>query len=258
MGMNPRGVLLGFSALLAVSLAGTSQAHQAHEGPGDSGNARSEQSMSAPEAGDGDHARHGKAGADHSAHQGVFDKPAVQARPITVDLVDIDLVDQEGRALSFAREAVGDKLIALNIFYSTCTTVCPVTSAIFAELQDRLGARLGEEVHLISVTVDPTTDTPARLKAYAGKHGAKPGWLWLTGQKRAVEQVLEGLGLYTDVYTDHPSAVLVGDPLTDEWHRFWGFPGPEQIDAQLHRLEAARANPQGHHHGQDFAAGDKP
>ena len=70
---------------------------------------------------------------------------------------------------------------------------------------------------LVSVSVDPVRDTPQRLKAYAATHKAKPGWIWLTGGKRSMDELLDGLGAYTPNFENHPAMVLVGDGRTGEW-----------------------------------------
>ena len=157
-----------------------------------------------------------------------------------VTLHDAALVNQDGETMKFASEVMGDKLVALTFFYTSCKTICPVTSIIFNQIQDRLGDRLGDEVRLVSVTVDPITDTPARLEAYAAKFKPKPGWIWLTGDKQSVDQVLEGLGAYAADYTQHPLVVLVGDPASGRWSRLFGFPSPDDIVARLDALKATR------------------
>jgi len=176
----------------------------------------------------------------HAAHMQLPNSPVGDAKRVKIQLEDTVLLTQRGEKVHFASDVVGHKLIALNIFYSSCTTVCPVTSAIFADLQALLGERLGREVELVSLTVDPTTDTPRRLKSYSDKYAAKPGWSWLTGQKLAVDKVLNGLGLYTADYTEHPAAVLIGDGERGSWSRFYGFPSAQQIAAELDRFALAR------------------
>ena len=129
--------------------------------------------------------------------------PWTAAKPAAVDiepsenvkLLDATLVNQEGQAVRFASEAVGDRIVAINFIYTSCTTTCPLATATFKRLQEKLGERLGKEVWLISVSLDPVTDTPARLKDYAGRYKAKPGWVWLTGQKAEVDQVGSQLGI---------------------------------------------------------------
>jgi len=157
-----------------------------------------------------------------------------------VRLFDLELVTQNGEPLKFASEAVGDNLVVIAALYTGCTTVCPVTSVIFAQLQRKLGGRLDQDIRLISISVDPARDTPERLKAYSRKHRARPGWLWLTGDKSRVDRVLTGLGAYSANFEDHPSGVLVGDSRSGKWSRFFGFTDPNQIMTRLDELTAAR------------------
>ena len=80
-----------------------------------------------------------------------------------------------GKAIRFKSEAVGNRIVVVGFIYTSCTTICPVTSAVFADVQQRLiktlGERFGHEVKLITLTVDPATDTSERLKAYAANFG---------------------------------------------------------------------------------------
>ena len=164
----------------------------------------------------------------------------VRVRPATVRLHDLDLVDQDGKRLKFKTDVVKDRLVVVDTIYTTCPVVCPILSATFANVQHSLGDRLGNDVFLISISVDPTTDVPPRLKAYAERWEAKPGWIFLTGRKNTVDRVLQGLGIYAPDYTDHPPAILVGDTRRGEWVRFYGFATPEQILDAVERLRSGR------------------
>lgn len=176
---------------------------------------------------------------DHS-HHGQHE-PAVKAPgTVRIKLPDTALTDQHGKTARFKSDTVADRLVLVNFIYTTCTTVCPVQSALFADLQQRLGDRVGREVSLISVTVDPLRDTPLRLKEFAAQYKAGPGWSFLTGSKQAVDEVLTVFGVYTPNFADHPAVVLVGDPRSGEWTRFFGFPGSDQIMARIKLLQAAR------------------
>lgn len=178
-----------------------------------------------------------KHGQDH--HQGGAGNTA-NAGSVNIKLLDLRLVDQDGTRVSFRRDMIADKIVVMDFVYTTCTTVCPILSAVMAEVQRRLGDRVGADVRLVSISVDPITDTPERLKAYARRVGARSGWTWLTGQKFTVDQVLDGLGAYTPNFEDHPAMVLVGDGRTGQWARFFGFPSPDQIMAKVDALVAAR------------------
>jgi protein SCO1/2 len=204
--------------------------------------------VSSQESGNDHHQHEAAAGGDadpHAHHKAMLSKPAEPAKSAEVDLKNLSLIDQDGRQVKFVSDVIGDKIVVMDFVYTTCTTVCPVLSAVFGQMQGRLGDRLGEDVALVSVTVDPTRDTPQRLKAYAAKHKARPGWTWLTGPKPTVDEVLDGLGAYSPNFEDHPSMVLVGDGRTGEWSRFFGFPSPDRLMDQVNALQAARARAAG-------------
>ncbi len=178
----------------------------------------------------------------HDSHgmQGMAAGKAAEAGAADIDLREQTLLDQDGRELKFVSEVIGDRIVVMDFVFTNCTNVCPILSAVLAEVQRRLGDRAGGEVRLVSLTVDPVRDTPERLKAYAAKHGAGAGWLWLTGPKSIVNDVLVGLGAYSVNFEDHPSMVLVGDGRTGEWSRFFGFPSPDRIIESVDALQAAR------------------
>lgn len=189
-----------------------------------------------------DHEHHATSGDDdpHAHHKAMMNKPAEPAKTTEVDLLDKVLVDQNGNEMKFVSDVIGDRIVVMDFVYTTCTTVCPVISAVFGQVQDKLGDQLGDEVVLVSVSVDPVRDTPQRLKAYAATHKAQPGWIWLTGGKRTMDEVLDGLGAYTPNFENHPAMVLVGDGQTGEWSRFFGFPSPDRLVEQVNALQAAR------------------
>jgi len=183
---------------------------------------------------------------DHSQHMqhGQGDKAPGK---LHIKLPDALLTDQNGKAVRFKADMMADRLVVINFIYTTCTTVCPVQSALIADLQRRLGERSGKDVALISVSVDPLRDTPLRLKEFAARYKAGPGWSFLTGSRPAVDEVLKAFDVYTPNFADHPAAVLVGDPRSGEWVRYLGFPSSDQLLGRIRELQAgsvrsARAN----------------
>ena len=200
--------------------------------------------VAAGEAGHEHHQHHDHAASGdddpHAHHRAMMNKPAEPAETTKVDLLDHTLVDQHGKDVKFVSDVIGDRIVVMDFIYTSCTTVCPVISAVFGQVQTKLGDELGDEVVLVSVSVDPARDTPQRLKAYAATHKAQPGWIWLTGGKRTMDEVLDGLGAYTPNFENHPAMVLVGDGRTGEWSRFFGFPSPDRLVEQVNALQAAR------------------
>ena len=166
----------------------------------------------------------------HAKHRAMMkQKSDPVAESAEIDLRDRQLVDQHGRKVMFVSDVIGENIIVMDFVYTTCTTICPVLSALFNQVQKKLGDDVGKEITLVSMSVDPIRDTPQRMKAYSAKHNAGDGWVWLTGPKPVVDEVLTGLGAYTTNFEDHPSMVLIGDGRTGEWKRLFGFPNPDRI-----------------------------
>jgi len=171
-------------------------------------------------------------------------RPAsAQAAPAAAAVVleDLPMVDQDGTFRRFRSEVVGGRLVVMDFVFTTCTTICPVLSSKMARLQERLGDRLGREVFLVSVSVDPARDGPPQLLAYSKKWKARQGWSFLGGKPADVEAVLKGMGAYTANFANHPPMFLVGDGRTGKWTRLNGFPEVDQLLKQVDTLAAARA-----------------
>jgi len=152
---------------------------------------------------------------------------------ITLKLADTVLKDQDGRDVRLMSDLMGQRVTVVDFIYTTCTTICPVLSATMAELQRKLGPRVGKDVQLVSITVDPLRDTPARLKAYSARHAAGGGWRWLTGSKSDVDSVLKAFGAYTPDPESHPAMVMIGDGEGRTWTRLLGFPSVAELQAQV-------------------------
>jgi protein SCO1/2 len=177
----------------------------------------------------------------HAQHKEMLQQQSEKSANFAdIVLPDAVLLTQDGAEVRLQNDVVGDRIVVMNFVYTTCTTVCPVLSAIFSQVQNQLGERLGPEVVLVSLSVDPLRDTPARLKQYSERLGAADSWFWLTGQKQTVTEVLTELGAYTPNFADHPSMVLVGDGQSGQWARFVGFPGADQIVKKVDEFTAVR------------------
>ena len=90
---------------------------------------------------------------------------------------------------TFSRADLAGKPTVVNFIFTRCPTVCPV----FTMKMKRVGQQLPEGVRLLSFSVDPAYDTPARLKSYADDHGVEGDrWLFLTGDASVVRATVEG------------------------------------------------------------------
>jgi protein SCO1/2 len=152
-----------------------------------------------------------------------------------IELHDLQLVDREGKMVNFVRDVIMNKIAIVAPFYTTCTTSFPILIYIFSKLQDMLGDRLGRDVVLVSVSVDPKTDIPIRMDAYAKRHKAKAGWIFLTGDAKNLGRILYGMRILPvpNVEEHNHIPVTVVGRAGGEWRRFDGFPAPEQILSYL-------------------------
>jgi len=146
-----------------------------------------------------------------------------------MSIPDVELLDQDGRAVRFYTDLVKGKVVAVNFIFTTCTTICPPLGATFARVQRELGARAGRDVHFISISVDPATDTPARLKEYAAKFHAGKGWTFLTGKKENLDWALYKLGQYVEEKESHKTVIIVGNEATGLWKKALGMAKVEDL-----------------------------
>jgi cytochrome oxidase Cu insertion factor (SCO1/SenC/PrrC family) len=189
--------------------------------------------------GDGHDHQHGESH-DHGSDQGSTEEETGLPTALTPaqqrDLdyfTDTKLVNQNGEELRFYSDLLKDKIVFINPFFAECTGSCPVMHKAMQEVQIWLGDRLGKEVVMISLTVDPVNDTPERLQSYAREYGAKPGWHFLSGNVANVETVTRKLGKYVEDREAHDTIILIGNLNTKLWKKANGLANPMEIIAVL-------------------------
>jgi protein SCO1/2 len=146
-----------------------------------------------------------------------------QQSPAQKYFSDVELLDQDGRKVRFYTDVLKGKTVVVNAFFTTCTSVCPPMNRNMEKVQEALGDRVGKDVLLVSISVDPTTDTPPRLKEYAQRFHAGPGWLFLTGKKENVDWALYKVGQYVEAKDDHTTLIIVGNEATGLWKKMFGM-----------------------------------
>src|SRR4051812_44034298 len=167
---------------------------------------------------------------EHQHHHMEAGAPApAQEESVKLTIPDVALVDQDGKPVHFYSDLVQGKVVLMNFIFTSCTTICPPMGATFAKVQKLLGERAGRDVHLISVSVDPGTDTPQRLTAWRQKLGGGPGGTLVTGDKESVPRLLKALGVYTASVSDHTPLVLAGNDAQGRWTRAYGLAPPAKM-----------------------------
>ena len=142
---------------------------------------------------------------------------------------DTELVNQNGEKLRFYTDLMKGKTVVINSFFATCTTVCPPMTQKLVQVQNALGDRFGKDVFFLSLTVDPANDTPPKLKEFAEKYHAKPGWYFLTGKKENVDWVLSRIGQYVEDKEDHSTILVVGNEPKRYWKKLFSLAKTEEL-----------------------------
>jgi protein SCO1/2 len=142
---------------------------------------------------------------------------------------DVVLVNQHGEKMRFYSDLLRGKVVIINSFFATCTGSCLPLTRNLEKLQQGLGARMGKEVNIISISVDPEVDTPASLKAYAKKLNAGPGWYFLTGTKESVEFALKKIGQFVDDKQAHLNIFIIGNERTGLWKKAFGLAKSDEL-----------------------------
>jgi protein SCO1 len=155
---------------------------------------------------------------------------------------DVELVNQDADRVRFYSDVLKGKTVVINAFFTTCTSVCPPMSRNMEKVQEALGERVGRDVFLVSISVDPLTDTPARLKQYAQKFHARKGWTFLTGKKENVDWALYKLGQYVESKDDHKTVWIIGNEATGLWKKAFGLAKVEELTAVVESVMNDKAS----------------
>jgi len=162
----------------------------------------------------------------HRAHQS---QPKQETSPAQQYFTDVVLINQNGQQMRLYSDLLKGRIVVINAFFTSCKDTCPIMAHSLAVLQESLGERLGKDVYLISISVDPETDTPPKLLEYAVRFKARPGWFFLTGNKENVNQALKKLGQYVEVREDHLNIIIMGNEPTGLWKKAMGLAKPEEL-----------------------------
>jgi protein SCO1/2 len=145
------------------------------------------------------------------------------ASPAEKYFTDVELINQDGKKVRFYSDVLKGKTVVVNAFFTSCTSVCPPMNRNMEKIQQALGDRVGRDVFLVSLTVDPEVDTPARLKEYAQKYHAGAGWVFPTGKKENLDWALYKLGQYVEDKNDHQTVLIIGNEPTGLWKKAFGM-----------------------------------
>jgi protein SCO1 len=146
-----------------------------------------------------------------------------------------EFVRSDGVKVSFPQALDDGRPVALNFIYTSCTAICPVLSHSFAEFQRRLGAER-ERVHMVSISIDPEEDTPARLREYAARFSAGAQWEFYTGSAAASSGFQRAFQAWFGGKMHHRPVTFMRAAPGQPWVRLEGFATPDELLAEYRRL----------------------
>jgi len=152
-------------------------------------------------------------------------------------LPNLPVTDQDGHTYRFFDDLIKDKIVVINFIFTSCTDICPLTTARLAIVQEKLGDLTAQNIHMYSITIDPEHDGPKELKRHADAFGVKPGWLFLTGKPEDIAIIRYKLGERSRVKAEHRHEMMIGNATTGEWGRDSAFGDLDQLARNIHSID---------------------
>lgn len=156
---------------------------------------------------------------------------------VAVTLPSVVLTRSDGVRVPLADVLNDRQPVVLDFIFTSCTTICPVMGAMFSKFQTGLGTRKAD-VRLVSISIDPEYDTPARLAAYAKSIKAAPGWEFYTGSDADIVAIQRAFGTYRGEKMSHEALTFLRAKGGSRWSRLDGLVGAGQLRDAFTRVEA--------------------
>lgn len=147
---------------------------------------------------------------------------------------DVVLTDFDDRPVHLRDLLATDDPVMMNFVFTTCSTICPVTTKVLSDVPAVLG-RDGKRLRMISISIDPENDTPLQLKAYARSFQAGERWKFLTGRSQDIKSVQIAFDNYSGDKMTHEPVTLMRQSPGKQWIRIDGFATPEELALEYRR-----------------------
>lgn len=166
----------------------------------------------------------------HAQNQHNPRQPAavVHRTMVAYQVPKVSLVREDAALVELASEIGGHEPVFLNFVYTTCTSVCPVMTDTLAQMQQELGAD-ARKIRIVSISIDPEHDTPARLRDYARQFNAGPQWHFYTGTPEASRAVQKAFASDTPDKMSHQVATFYRAAHAAKWVRLEGFVSAQEL-----------------------------
>jgi protein SCO1/2 len=163
------------------------------------------------------------------------DAPEIIRSIANYDVPDVAVVRNDGKKSSFSKELDDGRPVILNFVFISCSAICPMLSHVFSKVQTQLD-KDSQKVHLMSISIDPESDTPAKLTEYAKKFGAGPDWNFYTGTRAASIALQKAFNAYRGDKMNHTSVILMRAKPGKPWLRVEGFLSPDAVISEYRNM----------------------
>ena len=180
-------------------------------------------------------ANHGAAADPHAAHKKMVSKNNLRRSFAIYPYQDLTVTDMGGDESTLGDQIGNQRAVILHFIFTTCTTICPVQAATFAQVQRQLGEH-ARDVTMISVSIDPEYDTPERLRKYSAQFNAGPQWQFVTGSASEMITVQRAFDAYNGAKMNHRPLTLIKPPGDTQWLRLEGLPSAAYIVSELQSM----------------------
>jgi protein SCO1/2 len=134
----------------------------------------------------------------------------------------------QGQTIRFHTLLKG-RVTALQLFFTGCSTTCPIQGVVFRQVQSLLGSHPRKDVQLLSLSVDPLSDTSLRMRAWLARFGAQPGWLAAAPELSDIDAVQALFADGANRLDNHSTQVQIIDRQGQLIWRTYELPSPETI-----------------------------
>jgi len=176
---------------------------------------------------------------DHSNHAA----PAgVSRSEMSVSVPSVNVLRADGKRMTLSEAIEDGRPVMLNFIFTSCNAICPVTSMVFVEFREKLGAAR-DQINMVSISIDPEQDTPRRLTAYAKRFGSAGTWPHFTSSSADSAEIQRAFGSWRGDKMNHQPITYLRSAPGRPWIRIDGFAPPEVLvrEVQGFRLDKTAA-----------------
>jgi protein SCO1/2 len=174
---------------------------------------------------------------DHGApaqHHHQETTPGYQRSVHDYKVPDVDVINSGGVAVSSASLFDTEKTVVVSFIFTSCTAICPILTATLTQTQLRLGSA-AQRVRIVSISIDPDYDTPARLRDYARRFDAQGDWNFLTGERTALRELQQAFDADRGDKNNHQPLTLIRRAGQKRWVRLDGFTSAAELASEIQR-----------------------